>query len=121
MGAAMMSVSSLTVVLNALRINLFSLDKKRKTKAKKEIPSILTKKKIVDTKKVTLLIPDMMCENCVRHIKEGLSLNPDVVSTDVSLEKKEAVIIMDKSSDIQALIKTIEGLGYQASIIQENK
>ena len=121
MGAAMMSVSSLTVVLNALRINLFSLDKKRKTKAKKEIPSILIKKKIVDTKKVTLLIPDMMCENCVRHIKEGLSSNPDVVSTDVSLEKKEAVIIMDKSSDIQALIKTIEGLGYQASIIQENK
>lgn len=121
MGAAMMSVSSLTVVLNALRINLFSLDKKRKAKAKKEIPSILTKKKIADTKKVTLLIPDMMCENCVRHIKEGLSSNPDVVSADVSLEKKEAVIIMDKSSDIQALIKTIEGLGYQASIIQENK
>lgn len=121
MGAAMMSVSSLTVVLNALRINLFSLDKKRKAKAKKEIPSILTKKKIADTKKVTLLIPDMMCENCVRHIKDGLSSNPDVVSTDVSLEKKEAVIIMDKSSDIQALIKTIEGLGYQASIIQENK
>lgn len=121
MGAAMMSVSSLTVVLNALRINLFSLDKKRKTKAKKEIPSILIKKKIVDTKKVTLLIPDMMCENCVRHIKEGLSSNPDVVSADVSLEKKEAVIIMDKSSDIQALIKTIGGLGYQASIIQENK
>ena len=121
MGAAMMSVSSLTVVLNALRINLFSLDKKRKAKAKKEIPSILTKKKITDTKKVTLLIPDMMCENCVKHIKEGLLSNQDVVSADVSLEKKEAVIVIDKSSDIQDLIKTIEGLGYQASIIQENK
>ena len=70
---------------------------------------------------MTLLIPDMMCENCVKHIKEGLLSNQDVVSADVSLEKKEAAIIMDKSSDIQALIKTIEGLGYQASIIQENK
>lgn len=121
MGAAMMSLSSLTVVLNALRINLFSLDKKRKAKAKKEIPVSLTKKKITDTKKVTLMIPDMMCENCVKHILEGLLSNQDVVSADISLEKKEAVILMDKSLDVQVLIKTIEGLGYQASIIQENK
>ena len=67
------------------------------------------------------MIPDMMCENCVKHILEGLLSNQDVVSADISLEKKEAVILMDKSLDVQILIKTIEGLGYQASIIQENK
>ncbi len=118
MGAAAMSLSSLTVVLNALRINLFSLDKKRKTKKKKEIPSFLIKKK--KTKEVTILIPDMMCENCVKHVKEGILSLPQVQEANVSLEKKEAVIRMEEDMDLSILLDKISELGYQGSV-KENQ
>ncbi len=121
MGAAAMSLSSLTVVLNALRINLFSLDKKRKAKKKKEIPSFLVRKEEErKTKEIVLSIPDMMCENCVKHIKEGLLSVKGVVNADVSLEKKEAAIRMWESLDVSVLLDKVVGLGYQASL-KENE
>lgn len=118
MGAAAMSLSSLTVVLNALRINIFSLDKNRKPKKKKEIPSFLIQKK--KTKEVTILIPDMMCENCVKHVKEGLLSFPQVQEANVSLEKKEAVIRMEEDMDLSILLDKISELGYQGSV-KENQ
>lgn len=120
MGAAAMSLSSLTVVLNALRINLFSLDKKRKAKKKKEVPSFLMRGEVTKTKEVTISIPDMMCENCVKHIKDGLSSLKGVVKVDVSLEKKEAVVRVVDTLSISILLDKIVELGYQASL-KENE
>ncbi len=120
MGAAAMSLSSLTVVLNALRINLFSMDKKRKAKKKKEIPAFLMRKEEKKTKEVILSIPDMMCENCVKHIKEGLLSIQGVNSAEVSLEKKEATIRMWESLDVSVLLDKVVELGYQPTV-KENE
>ena len=73
-GAAAMALSSVTVCLNALRINLFHpYDEKRCRKHKKVVfPTELFQK---ETEKgelkmnKTIEIEGMMCEHCVMHVK----------------------------------------------------
>lgn len=119
MGALMMSVSSLTVVLNALRINFFSLDKRRKERKGKELPQFLSEKK--ETETLFLSVPDMMCENCVKHVSEALLSVKGVLTCEVSLGKLQAKLIMEKGNDRGELLQALKKAGYQGVIIEENK
>lgn len=81
-GAAAMSLSSFTVCMNALRLNLFNVrsssrDKKKKMTALPDWdtisgkPSSAEKPKAAGGKAV-VLVEGMMCENCENHVKKAL-------------------------------------------------
>ena len=89
-GALTMSISSIIVISNSLRINSI----------KKEETRIMNK---------TVLIEGMMCNNCVRHVKEALeALGCEV---NVVLEDSKAYIANTSLTDAQIKL-AIEQAGY---------
>lgn len=109
MGAAAMSLSSVTVVLNALRLNLLSLDKKHKRRRRRK------RKEAKEMSKVTMHIEGMMCPMCVKHVKEALeSLGYQNVLVD--LDKKEASFETD-GFEAENAKKKIEDAGYKVTEI----
>ena len=101
MGAAAMSLSSLTVVLNALRLNLLSLDKGARKRNHIQLsedfyptacPISIDKRKEVKEMEITLKVSGMMCMHCVAHVKAALEKEAGVDSAEVSLDKQQAVV-----------------------------
>ncbi len=118
MGALSMALSSLCVVLNALRLNLYSFkDILPHRKKKKELPSGFFKKKSSDEKAKTLFIKGMMCENCVSHVKKVLEEQKEITSADVSLKENKAIIYLNADIDDGVLKKLIHDEGYQVTKI----
>lgn len=82
-GAAAMSLSSVTVCLNALRLNLFSVYDSRHDKPlrKKALPwkeeGKVDKEKEVG--QAEILVEGMMCENCENHVKKALEALPGIM------------------------------------------
>ena len=60
-------------------------------------------------------VDGMSCEGCASTVKTALSELEGVESVDVSLEKKEAVVVgsPEKVTE-QAVVAAIEGAGYKA-------
>lgn len=107
--AAAMSLSSLCVVTNALRLNLFNpydgrKDKKVKKKMSTEAKN-LTK---------TLKIEGMMCGHCEAHVKKAIEAMEGVEVAEVSHEKGTAVVHIIGGAVItdEALKKVVEEEGY---------
>ena len=122
MGAAAMSLSSLTVVLNALRLNLLSLDKGARKRNHIQLsedfyptacPISIDKRKEVKEMEITLKVSGMMCMHCVAHVKAALEKEAGVDSAEVSLDKQQAVV-KGENLDKAKLIAAIEAAGYQA-------
>lgn len=64
-------------------------------------------------KKITLLVPEMMCGHCEKRIREAVSsLGGNVIELD--LETKIVVVEADVSSE--ELLKKIDEAGYDAEI-----
>lgn len=121
MGSAAMALSSVFVVSNALRINLFNPYKIRKKNKQIKIPDIFNKEnEICETKgeekamTKEIKVEGMMCMHCVAHVKEALEKVPGVTKADVSLEKKTALVEGDAKEE--DLIKAIVDAGYKANI-----
>ncbi|MBQ3424555.1 MAG: heavy metal translocating P-type ATPase [Clostridia bacterium] len=129
--AAAMSMSSVCVVTNALRLRRFRLDLEamgadapqedgaeltviytdipRNTAAEAAVPYTTTRSEEVPQVKKTVKIEGMMCQMCVKHVKTALSaLDPDV---EVSLEGKCASI--DEKVDDAAIAAAVKEAGYQ--------
>ena len=99
-GAAAMSLSSVTVVSNALRLNLFKANKKEKKKMK------------------TIYIKGMMCPHCEARVKSLLEGTSGVVSAKVSHKKGTAVIEVSEEISNEALKTLIEENGYTVTDIK---
>ena len=120
MGSAAMALSSIFVVLNALRINLFNPYKNKKKNKKVEIPNFLINMNNCEIKKENtkymekiIKIEGMMCMHCVAHVKEALEAIKGVESVEVSLEKGEAKITSKKVIEDKVIIKAVEKAGYK--------
>ena len=108
-GAAAMSLSSVFVVSNALRLKLFkpgeSVEKNRKQK-----------KESMEMKK-TILIDGMMCAHCQGHVSKALNAL-DGVSAEVSLEDKAAYVTLTKEVSDEVLRQAVADAGYTVTGIR---
>lgn len=107
-GAAAMSLSSVTVVTNALRLNTFrsKYNKTKKNHNKKE----KTEEKQM---KITLKIQGMMCPHCEARVRDALSALPCVESAEVSHEGGTAVVTPKGECSAELLTKTVTDAGYK--------
>ena len=58
-------------------------------------------------------IEGMMCMHCVAHVKEALEGVKGVKSVEVSLDKGEATIELEKEVKDKAIVKAVEKAGYK--------
>lgn len=108
-GAAAMSLSSFSVVTNALRLNLFNIRSKRFLKKSNKKISIKEKGKM----EVTVKIEGMMCPHCEAHVKKALEEIDGVVLAVPSHEKNEAIVTLNKEVPLETLHKAITEAGYK--------
>ncbi len=108
--AVAMSLSSLFVVLNALRLTRFLRKKKEITAETAEQGDIAMKK--------TLTIEGMMCMHCVQHVTDALNAVEGVEKTDVNLKKKRAVVTLNAEVADDALKTAVKEAGYEVTEIK---
>ena len=118
MGSAAMAASSVFVVLNALRINLFKPYKNRHKNKKVIIPKELSDTNNCQIKEETQMtktykIEGMMCMHCVAHVKEALESIKGIEKVDVSLEKGTATVSSAKDIKDKDVIKAVTKAGYK--------
>lgn len=117
-GAAAMSISSITVVLNALRLNLLKLDKVNINKPSNEALNINKSekendnmRKIIETYKFR--VSGMMCDHCAARVKEAIMKQVEVDNCEVNLETGEVTVNIWVPLPSYIPAKIIEELGYK--------
>ena len=118
MGSAAMALSSVFVVTNALRINLFKPYKAKSRKQKISIPEELANINNCDIKEEnemekTYKIEGMMCIHCVARVKDALLHVKGVDAVDVSLEKGTARVSSKKVISDKDIVKAVTKAGYK--------
>jgi mercuric ion binding protein len=69
------------------------------------------------TQTVTLSVPGMTCATCPITVKKAISKVEGVSKTDVSFDKREAVVTFDDAkTSVQKLTKATEDAGYPSSV-----
>ena len=108
-GAAAMSLSSLFVVSNALRLRFFHSLKKGKTQ-----PETIQEKK-EEKNMYTMKIEGMMCPHCQAAVTKALEAL-EGTKAEVNLEKKEAYV--ETGLEKEVLKKAVEDAGYQVLSVE---
>ncbi len=120
-GAAAMSLSSFTVCMNALRLNLFRLRDPAKDKPLKaaNIPLTITeeisekrKKERTSTMTKTVKIKGMMCGHCEATVKKALEALPFVAEAVVSHDAGTAVLTLTGDLDEAAVKAAVEAKDF---------
>ena len=97
-----MSLSSVCVVTNALRLRKFKTNFKLEENNKEE-----------KTKMKKVLIEGMSCMHCSSAVEKALSAINGVEKVTVSLENKEAIIESSLDIDNETIKKAVEDAGYE--------
>lgn len=106
-----MSLSSVCVVTNALRLNIMDVFSRAHDRKK-------TFRKEEETVEKTLVIEGMMCSHCEMRVKKALMAVDGVVSADVSHEKGTAVVTLAKDIDADVLKKAVEAQDYSVLAVK---
>lgn len=125
--AGAMSLSSVSVVLNALSLKtfktkLFPIGKveTNQTVTKAELPVNKNKQtKEGKTMKKLLKVADMSCQHCVKRVEGVLNAVAGITDVSVSLEKGEASFMASENVDISAVTAALTEAGYPASEITQ--
>ena len=127
-GAAAMSLSSFTVCMNALRLNLIRPYDTGRDKPKDDVRNDLAglkdgfEKNITykenDKMKKTITIEGMMCGHCESSVKKALEALDGVVSADVSHDKGTAVVVLEKDVADDVLARAVEDKDFKVTGIE---
>ena len=114
-GAAAMSLSSVCVVSNALRLNFCRLyDTRRDHKGKPAAASGSTQTR-------TLHIKGMMCGNCENHVRTALEGIPGVSVLQVSHTAGTAQVLLDGTVANDTLKQAVKQAGYKVTAIESQE
>lgn len=116
--AACMSLSSLFVVGNALRLTRFKSGFQSGNAAKKSVNENKNYEVKGNMKKV-LHIEGMMCAHCVKHVTDALNAVDGVSVIEVNLKKKTAEIALEKDVKNEELTAAIKIAGYEVKKIDD--
>ena len=124
-GAAAMSLSSFTVCMNALRLNLFNMHDASKDRSmrKKALPpepetqdqyagEAAEKPETAAAERIEIRIDGMMCHHCENAIKKALEQLPFVAEASANFETGLAEITLSDDFDEEAVRKAVEGEDY---------
>ena len=121
MAAGAMALSSVTVCLNALRLNTYKVHKEGGENEKDgEISENTEENKKVTVKteeekemKETVKIRGMMCEHCENTVKKALEALPGVEKAEVSHKTGTAVLSLAGEVDEETVRKAVEDKDYE--------
>jgi Cu2+-exporting ATPase len=114
-GAAAMSLSSFTVCMNALRLNLFNMHKDVNSHKNPIIINVGASSNSPEGGKVMtkiVKVDGMMCAHCEAHVKEEFEKNAKVISATASHEKKEVELNLKEDMGSDEAKAIVEKAGY---------
>ena len=127
-GSAAMSLSSVCVVTNALRLRFFKDKEKGRRGPEKveaapgETVSVSGGQPVQDNReprekgagqmKKVLKVEGMMCAHCQSHVQKALAAVDGVQEAQVDLENKEATVILSKEVADKLLMDAVTEAGY---------
>lgn len=114
-GAAAMSLSSVCVVSNALRLKFF---RPLHAEINPQTPAV-SMAEATDTRKdestmeKTIVIEGMMCPHCSGHVRDALCKLPGVQSAEVSHETGKAICTLSEDVANEVLTQAVTDAGYK--------
>ena len=118
-GAAAMSMSSVCVVLNALRLRFFNVERAQtfdETQHNVEVRVEQIRQQIfkeATQMQTTIKVEGMMCKHCQKHVHDALAKMDGVTAVEVSLENNSATVDATREISTDEFAKVIEDAGYE--------
>ena len=134
-GAAAMSLSSVCVVSNALRLKFFKPSFQKNAAPAPQVSAacpaacpVLQNESIENTEegedetmKKIVHVEGMHCDHCKASVEKALSAVEGVASAKVDLKKKIATVALEKDVADNALLDAVNEAGFQAISVEEKK
>lgn len=120
-GAATMSLSSVCVVTNALRLKRFKPTKYEVMNMQNIQTSIETSKNLKEENKMnkkTIIIEGMQCNHCKMSVEKALSSIEGITAVEVSLENKTAIVEATREIENSKINEVIEEAGFTVKEIK---
>ena len=117
-GAAAMSLSSLFVVGNALRLRNFKENQSMEASGEIEKNNIIKEKQEEKSMKKTMMIEGMMCSHCTGRVQKALEAVDGVESVVMSLEDKSAELTLSGQVEDETLKAAVVEAGYEVTEIR---
>ena len=67
-------------------------------------------------KKITLTVSGMTCQGCANTVQAALARVEGVRRADVSLEQKQARLVLEDAGSVDDLVSAVRVAGYEASL-----
>lgn len=122
-GAAAMSLSSIFVVCNALRLRRFRAEKPEEDILQNKEKDLFNQSMIKEdndmTKTFTVTVEGMSCGHCTARVQKALEALEGVQGVEMSLEEKTAVLTVQDGISEESIRSAVEEAGYEVTGIRQ--